>query len=126
MQIREGAIGEPILTKLSQLASSDDRWSEHYARLAEVVAVLESLPTDEMIGAEIIERRPPALLLVGRFGRGVTVRPDRHDGPAHAAAPLHFRLRIDRGEKQIADELRIAEPAAAADKIRQLLTGDSI
>ncbi len=122
MRIRENAIGEPILAKLTQLAASAERWAEHYARLAEVVALLESLLTDEMIGAEIIERRPPALLIVGRAGRAVTVRPDRHDGSAQAAAPLHFRVRIDRGENELSDELRIAEPAAAAARIRESLT----
>lgn len=125
MRIPENAIGEPILAKLSQLAASDDRWAEHYARLAEVVETLEGLAPDESIGAEIIERRSPALLLVGRAGRAITVRPDRHDGPTHSTSPLHFRLRFDRGDNQIADELRIAEPAAAAHEIRQLLTGDS-
>jgi len=122
MRVREGVKGEPMLAKLRLLAASDDRWAEHYARLAGLVSALEALPPDEVFGAEIVERRPPALLLVGRAGRAVTVRPDRHDGPAHATAPLHFRLRINRGEKQIADELRIAEPAAAAKRIREILT----
>lgn len=124
MRIRESAIGEPILAKLTLLAASDERHAEHYARLAEVVETLEGLPPDESIGAEIIERRPPALLIVGRAGRAVTVRPDRHDSPANAASTLHFRLRIDRGENEISDELRITEPVAAADRIADLLSSD--
>jgi hypothetical protein len=122
MRIREHAIGEPMLVKLTQLAASGDTWAEHYARLAEVVAILERLPPDDVVGAGIFEQRPPSLMLVHRHNRSVSLRPDRYDGVAGVDAPLHFRLRINRGEKQISDELRITEPAAAAARIRESLT----
>ncbi|MGD9648679.1 MAG: hypothetical protein AB7U73_23415 [Pirellulales bacterium] len=121
MRIREGVNGEPISARLRQLAVSDQRWAEHYARLVELVALLEALPPDELFGAEIIERRPPALLIVGTRGRAVTVRPDHYDGRAAVESPLHFRIRIDRGPGTIADETRIVEPAAAAARVRQEL-----
>jgi hypothetical protein len=122
MRIRDVVIDEPIVNNLREFAASNERWAEHYTRLAELIALLEALPPEDFVGAMMMQANPPVLLLCAGGGRSLKIQPDRNDGRAGVDAPLHFRLRIDRGEKQIADELRIAEPAAAAERIVELLT----